>query len=612
MSKRMYHPCHKLSVPSAKLFWCRHCMQMFEDAITRWKHSKKCHASPGFKPKDQDAKVVQLYVKPDTVSYTSNVKPGESVFYKPHVKKTSADLKCVICGTKFQTLYDMRMHVKEPCQKSDFNSVASTQFDFEDRKDSPRLKIRRVESESEDKLNTSTALSVLAEASKHVESLYQGEVVLEQVIEEEVPQVIENFPGTDGTIIQGVTSPEIIAGETQQVVVAYPKPAAKPELGVVVVVLQSEDGNQISHDTLDIDFIQECLKPTAESLPAGQVLQIQFEKSDKILHFVVGNQGVILPYQDSHSVHTTEKQEQTANTLLEHRFAPVNQAENTRLVEKSSLAPVSVNCESESTLSEAAACSDLQTLNSEKLNWQVLTSVLQGQTPVQLPDSEILKSGQTVSVYKGSDQRGKFIVLTSGSDPPAVPQSQSGQGLVLAGNTIQQTSGNTTLLHRLLTHLNQHSTVRPSVDCGTISSVLPVVNLQSVTDTEKRVSSPGEIIIESLQEDTTSDQHLNQTVICTDSSTSVSKVQFTHSVLDSDTGINLWPSGKQDLAHSGIPAQSSCEAVSGLDSIPLKEGSNYLVAGGQLQTSQAESSSSPSDLSKTDVESSQVDKVTQA
>ena len=45
MSKRMYHPCHKLSVPSAKLFWCRHCMQMFEDAITRWKHSRTCKGS---------------------------------------------------------------------------------------------------------------------------------------------------------------------------------------------------------------------------------------------------------------------------------------------------------------------------------------------------------------------------------------------------------------------------------------------------------------------------------------------------------------------------------------------------------------------------------------
>jgi hypothetical protein len=177
--------------------------------------------------------VVQLYVKPDKVSYTSNVTPGQTVYHKPHVKKTSTDLKCVICGTKFYSLYDMRKHVKEPCQKSD-NSVASTQIEFGDKENDTEsfssLKIRRVEAEEDDKSGVETALSVLAEASKHVESLsHTGEVILEQVIEE-VPQVIEHFAQTSGDqfawyqFVDKATEENLQQEQVyKEVVVAYPR-----------------------------------------------------------------------------------------------------------------------------------------------------------------------------------------------------------------------------------------------------------------------------------------------------------------------------------------------------------------------------------------------------
>lgn len=177
---------------------------------------------------------MQLYVKPDKVSYTSNITPGQAVYHKPHVKKTSTDLKCVICGTKFSSLYDMRNHVKEPCQKSD-NSILCNEIEFQEREENlsySSLKIRRVETEEEEeKLNTNTALSVLAEASKHVESLSQaGEVILEQVVEE-VPQIIERISQSAGNNCKEEISPSFtwypITGSNQQaeqeVVVAYPR-----------------------------------------------------------------------------------------------------------------------------------------------------------------------------------------------------------------------------------------------------------------------------------------------------------------------------------------------------------------------------------------------------
>ncbi|KAL4224996.1 hypothetical protein ACF0H5_015691 [Mactra antiquata] len=325
MSERMYHPCHKLSVPSAKLFWCRHCMQMFENAIARWKHSKKCHAIPGYKPKDHEARVVQLYVKPDKVSYTSNIVPGQTVYHKPHVKKVSTDLKCVICDTKFDSLYDMRNHVKEPCQRSDIKpqSVDTTQFQLGDKEDHSdtlsSLKIRRVETEEEGVLSQNTALSVLAEASKHVESLSNGDIIIEQVIEEEVPQVDDNCAHISN-IVEDSSSVAVFQDSVtfddklnQEVIVAYPRPTVKPELGIVTVSFQSADGQQILQDNLDLQTIQECLRETALGSTIGQVIEVGSQ--DKVHQYVVGFQGVVWPLDENQVPHLNAK-DSTENAAL--------------------------------------------------------------------------------------------------------------------------------------------------------------------------------------------------------------------------------------------------------------------------------------------------------
>jgi hypothetical protein len=44
----------------------------------------------------------------------------------------------------------------------------------------------------------------------------------------------------------------------------------KPELGTIVVSLQSEDGNQLLQNDLELETIQECVKDTASALSIGR------------------------------------------------------------------------------------------------------------------------------------------------------------------------------------------------------------------------------------------------------------------------------------------------------------------------------------------------------
>jgi len=123
-----------------------------------------------------------MYVKPDTVSYTSNILPGQNVYHKPLVKKSSAELKCIICDTTFCSLDDMRNHVKNLCQKNE-NQVDISEATGTEESEFGHIKITRAECDDTDLLiQSGTALSVLAEASQHVELLAQG--CQEQVIED--------------------------------------------------------------------------------------------------------------------------------------------------------------------------------------------------------------------------------------------------------------------------------------------------------------------------------------------------------------------------------------------------------------------------------------------
>lgn len=129
------HPCHFLSLPSARRFWCRHCMSVFEDAITRWRHSRTCRygvVSNFIKRRELEAKALQNTSKPDPIEArleqsidSPAIKPDEEL---SNVGSSSSDginkddkgsssYRCFICQSQFSSMEEMRHHVKYPCNQ---------------------------------------------------------------------------------------------------------------------------------------------------------------------------------------------------------------------------------------------------------------------------------------------------------------------------------------------------------------------------------------------------------------------------------------------------------------------------------------------------------------
>ncbi|CAG5134567.1 unnamed protein product [Candidula unifasciata] len=131
--KEINHPCHLLSLPSAKRFWCRHCMTVFEDAITRWHHSRSCRygaVNNFMKRRELEVKALQntAVLNPvearieqsiqmcdlATSSAVGSAGPGD----EPQLVPVSDSFNCLICHQKFATMEEMRVHVKYPCSSS--------------------------------------------------------------------------------------------------------------------------------------------------------------------------------------------------------------------------------------------------------------------------------------------------------------------------------------------------------------------------------------------------------------------------------------------------------------------------------------------------------------
>ncbi|XP_050411088.1 uncharacterized protein LOC126825501 [Patella vulgata] len=120
------HPCHRLSIPSAKLFWCRHCMQSFEDPINRWRHSKTCKTigpSNHDKRLEQEPFALQTYVETKEKEVASQPQLVEGiggehvVIIKQEKNEPKSEYSCFICKRPFDSLEDMKEHVKYPCSK---------------------------------------------------------------------------------------------------------------------------------------------------------------------------------------------------------------------------------------------------------------------------------------------------------------------------------------------------------------------------------------------------------------------------------------------------------------------------------------------------------------
>eukprot|EP00106_Octopus_bimaculoides_P021456 XP_014788898.1 PREDICTED: serine-rich adhesin for platelets-like isoform X2 [Octopus bimaculoides] len=131
MESSSNHPCHRLSIPAARLFWCRHCMQIFEDPITRWRHSKTClNSSSRNVKKDRDGRTMQVFVNADNLSHRQreenklkSVSRGVGTGKSPN-----ADLRCRICKKTFLSIEEMRTHVRTPCRKRPSMGIAKHKY----------------------------------------------------------------------------------------------------------------------------------------------------------------------------------------------------------------------------------------------------------------------------------------------------------------------------------------------------------------------------------------------------------------------------------------------------------------------------------------------------
>lgn len=245
-------------------------MQMFEDAITRWRHSRTCKGSAKInREKDLNGQVIQLYVKPDKVSYQHNNIPGKNtVNYTPHIKKNSAELKCMICRERFLSLDDIREHVKYPCRRSydksqNLSESENIGSDFDDIEDPTLIKIRRVEhsQQNEAVATTGTGLSVLAEASKHIESLlsYNNQLQnnIDRQLRESKLQEISVIPEVSAFNLSKEIKEELEepVNSDNSIEIKYPVEVLKPKaLEPVVILFQQEDGQFIPVDLLDTEI----------------------------------------------------------------------------------------------------------------------------------------------------------------------------------------------------------------------------------------------------------------------------------------------------------------------------------------------------------------------
>lgn len=108
-------PSHVPGFPESKKYVCRHCMQHFDDPKTRWRHSKWCiprDSSTGRKLLDRNMRPLNVVVK----------RPAEHVNLETartrNLKSLAGPgLSCFICFKKFVDVEEMKVHVRNPCNK---------------------------------------------------------------------------------------------------------------------------------------------------------------------------------------------------------------------------------------------------------------------------------------------------------------------------------------------------------------------------------------------------------------------------------------------------------------------------------------------------------------
>ncbi|KAJ8299221.1 hypothetical protein KUTeg_023281 [Tegillarca granosa] len=127
----MSHPCHTLSNPSAQLFWCRHCMKIFEDPIQRWRHSKTCKklvtSNPEHKIVGRDGRLLDVRAgNTENQVIITDIKTQKDKIGTRKPKNLS-ELNCYICKKGFDSFESMKEHVKRSCNRPDIGPNKDTQ-----------------------------------------------------------------------------------------------------------------------------------------------------------------------------------------------------------------------------------------------------------------------------------------------------------------------------------------------------------------------------------------------------------------------------------------------------------------------------------------------------
>ncbi|XP_041367560.1 uncharacterized protein LOC121382122 [Gigantopelta aegis] len=195
------HPCHRLSIPSARVFWCRHCMQQFEDPISRWRHSKTC--KPSKCPYSMSQKV-------DKEADALRLATGGEILLKPKSELSVSNnlpYQCYICKKAFDSLQRMRMHVRYPC-----NRVGDIQSPPLEAEDEYVIASRKKESDWQTKYN----MFCSNESEFHSSSSVPVHVIPNMSCETDVETSSCSF--YPGAVSSNVTEEQLFVANTEPVI----------------------------------------------------------------------------------------------------------------------------------------------------------------------------------------------------------------------------------------------------------------------------------------------------------------------------------------------------------------------------------------------------------
>ena len=315
------HPCHLLSLPQARRFWCRHCMTVFEDAITRWRHSRSCrYGSHGnfMKRRELEAKALQntVALSPleatlgqsiqmsdlndarNSLSYMATQEPDS----QPDLQSTNADnFTCFICHKRFESMEAMRNHVKYPCSNT---KIIETRVPHP--KNSMPVLFDTLPAQHQVWKSDQVSVSQSSSVQPHIEPM-------EVTVSENTPQTIEDQPI--------VTAEEAPSGGEVKSDSITPTSIYVNDQGETVIEVENLDLNTEGGELSLAHLLTQLSQQGIVFDKAQQALQTQEESSvSESEHVYTNTDNTYQVIASSESIKEEEEQptaEEAANTLAQ-------------------------------------------------------------------------------------------------------------------------------------------------------------------------------------------------------------------------------------------------------------------------------------------------------